>query len=78
MSAKVSSSENSRHRIVLPPTWTSGTMKMLGPPTWKKGSWSAAEWPAWMPHDTMVLTLFQVMLPWVRIAPLGSPVVPPV
>ena len=62
----------------MPPTWTSGTMKMFGPPMWKNGSWSGATWSAVMPHEVIVLTEFQVTLPWVRMAPLGSPVVPPV
>ena len=53
-------------------------MKTLSPPVWNSGALSMATSSPVSPQLTAVLIAFQAIFPCVRIAPLGSPVVPPV
>ncbi|MOA49883.1 hypothetical protein D3C78_1728240 [compost metagenome] len=53
-------------------------MSTLKPPVWKKGVWVMVTSLWHRSQPTWVLMAFQVIVPWVKTAPLGLPVVPEV
>lgn len=78
MSRRVAAGSNAATRTHVPPLSSTGSVSMFSPAVWKSGADTSATSPATRSWSIRTLIAFQVMLPWVRVAPLGDPVVPDV
>jgi hypothetical protein len=62
----------------VPPASTSGAVNTLSPPVWKSGALRSVTSAPERPQLVFVLTALAVTERYVKMAPLGVPVVPPV
>ncbi len=62
----------------VPPLSMVGRQSMFSAAVWNSGATARATSSARKSASTTTLTAFQVMLPWVSVAPLARPVVPEV
>jgi hypothetical protein len=62
----------------VPPFSRVGRAATVSPTTWNSGTTTSVTSAEVISTSTIVLTQFQIMLPWERTTPLGPPVVPEV